>query len=47
MKQLHPVFYVVKLTPALDDPIAGRRIEGHPLPIVIDRELELLQMATY
>jgi len=41
MKQLHPVFNVVKLTPAPDDPIAGQRMEGHPPPIVIDREPEL------
>jgi len=40
MKQLHPVFNVVKLTPAPDDPIAGRKTEGHLPPIVIDRELE-------
>jgi len=40
MKQLHPVFNVVKLTPALDDLITGRKIEDHPLPIVIDGEPE-------
>jgi len=40
MKQLHPVFNVVKLTPALEDPITGRRAEDHPLPIVIDGEAE-------
>jgi len=40
MKQLHPMFNVVKLTLALDDLITGRRTEGHPLPIVINRELE-------
>ena len=40
MKQLHPVFNVVKLTPAPDDPIAGQKTEGHPPPIVIDGELE-------
>jgi len=40
MKQLHPVFNVVKLTPAPDDPITGRKIEDHPPPIVIDREAE-------
>jgi len=40
MKQLHPVFNIVKLTPALDDPIPGRKTEDHPLPIVIDREAE-------
>jgi len=40
MKQLHPVFNVVKLTPALDDPITGRKTEDYPPPIVIDREAE-------
>jgi len=40
MKQLHPVFNIVKLTPAPDDPIPGRKTEDHPLPIVIDGEAE-------
>jgi len=40
MKQLHPVFNIVKLTLALDNPITGRKTEDHPLPIVIDREAE-------
>ena len=40
MKQLHPVFNVVKLTLALDNPITGRKTENHPLPIVIDGEVE-------
>ena len=40
IKQLHPVFNVVKLTLAPDDPIAGRKTEGHPPPIVIDGEPE-------
>jgi len=40
MKQLHPVFNVVKLTPAPDDPITGRKTEDHPSPIVIDGEVE-------
>ena len=40
MKQLHPVFNVVKLTPALDDPITGHTMENHLLPIVINREAE-------
>ena len=38
MKQLHPVFNIVKLTPALEDPITGQRTEDHPPPIVIDGE---------
>jgi len=40
MKQLHPVFNIVKLTPALDNPIMGRKMEDYPLPIVIDGEVE-------
>jgi len=40
MKQLHLVFNVVKLTPAPDDPIPGRKLMDHPLPIIIDREPE-------
>jgi len=40
MKQLYPVFNVVKLTPALDDPITGQKMEDHPPPIVIDGEVE-------
>jgi len=40
MKQLHPVFNVVKLTPAPDDLITGQKMEDHPPPIVIDGEAE-------
>ena len=40
MKQLYPVFNVVKLTLAPEDPITGRRMEDHPLSIVIDGEAE-------
>jgi len=40
MKQLHPVFNVVKLTPAPDDPIPGRKTTDHPPPIIIDGEAE-------
>ena len=40
IKQLHPVFNVVKLTLAPEDLITGRRTEDHPPPIVIDREAE-------
>jgi len=40
MKQLHPVFNIVKLTPAPDDPIMGRKMEDYPPPIVIDGEVE-------
>jgi len=40
MKQLHPVFNIVKLTPALDNPIPGRKTTDHPPPIIIDGEAE-------
>jgi len=40
MKQLHPVFNVVKLTPAPDNLITGWKTEDHPPPIIIDREAE-------
>jgi len=40
MKQLYSVFNIVKLTPAPDDLITRRKMEDHPLPIVIDRETE-------
>jgi len=40
MKQLHPVFNVVKLTPAPDDPIPGRKLTDHPPPIIINGEPE-------
>ena len=32
MKQLHPVFNIVKLTPALDDLITGHKTEDHLPP---------------
>jgi len=40
MKQLHPVFNVVKLTLAPDNLITGHKTEDHLLPIVIDGEAE-------
>ena len=40
MKQLYPVFNVVKFTLAPDDLITGRTTEDHPLPIVINGEAE-------
>jgi len=40
LRQLHPVFNVVKLSAALNDPIPGRKPQAPLLPIVIDRELE-------
>jgi len=40
MKQLYPVFNIVKLTLAPNDLITGRKTEDHPPPIVIDGEAE-------
>jgi len=40
IKQLHPVFNIVKLTLALDNLITGQKTEDHLPPIVIDREAE-------
>jgi len=40
MKQLHPVFNIVKLTPAPNNPITGHKMEDYLPPIVIDGEAE-------
>jgi len=40
LRQLHPVFNVVKLSTALNDPIPGRKPHALPPPIVVDGELE-------
>jgi len=40
MSRLHPVFNVVKLTPAPTDPIEGRRPHPPPLPEIVDGEEE-------
>ena len=40
MKRIHPVFNVVKLTPAPEDPIAGRCAPPQPLPEIVNREEE-------
>ena len=40
LRQLHPVFNVVKLSAVLDDPIPGRKPQALLLPIVIDGEPE-------
>jgi len=40
MKQLHPVFNIVKLSTVLDDPIPGRKLRALPPSIVIDGEPE-------
>jgi len=38
MRQLHPVFNVVKLSAALEDPILGRRLQTPLPPIIVDGE---------
>ena len=38
MRQLHPVFNVVKLSPALEDPISRQR--APPLPVLADSGVE-------
>jgi len=40
LRQLHPVFNVVKLSAAPDDPIPGRKPQALPPPIVVDGEPE-------
>ena len=40
MSRLHPVFNVVKLSPATDDPIPGRRATPPPAPEIVDGEEE-------
>ena len=40
MSRLHPVFNVVKLTLAPEDPIHGRHPLPPPLPEIVDREEE-------
>jgi len=40
MRQLHPVFNVVKLSAAPEDPILGRKLQAPLLPIVVDGEEE-------
>jgi len=40
MRQLHPVFNIIKLFAAPEDPILGRKLQALLLPIVVDREEE-------
>jgi len=40
LRQLHPVFNIVKLSAALDNPIPGRKPQALPPPIVVNREPE-------
>ena len=38
MSRIHPVFHVVKLTPAVTDPIIGRRARPPPAPTIVNGE---------
>jgi len=40
MRLLHPVFNIVKLSVALEDPIPGRKSQAPPPPIVVNGEPE-------
>jgi len=40
MRQLHPVFNVVKLSTAPENPILERKLQAPPPPIIVDREEE-------
>jgi len=42
MKRLHPVFNVIKLTPAPLDPIPGRQVPPPPPPELVDGEEEYI-----
>jgi hypothetical protein len=40
MSHIHPVFHIVKLKPAPDDPIAGRHANPPPDPVLVDGKEE-------
>jgi hypothetical protein len=40
MHRIHPVFHVVKLLPAPEDPILGQRALPPPEPEIVDGNLE-------
>jgi len=40
MRQLHPVFNIIKLSATPEDSILGRKPQALPPPIVVDREEE-------
>jgi len=40
MRQLHPVFNIIKLSATPEDLILGRKLQALPPPIVVDREEE-------
>ena len=41
MRQLHPVFNMVKLSATLEDLIPGRKLQALLPPIVVDREADI------
>jgi len=41
MRQLHPVFNIVKLSATLEDLIPGRKLQALLPPIVVDREADI------
>ena len=43
MSCLHPVFNVVKLSPATDDPIPGRHATPPPAPEIVDKEERVVE----
>jgi len=40
MRQLHPVFNIIKLSTAPEDPILGRKLQALPLSIIVNGEEE-------
>ena len=42
MSRLHPVFNIIKLTLALDDPVPGHHLRPPPLLEIVDREEEFI-----
>jgi len=40
MRQLYPVFNIIKLSATPEDPIPGRKLQAPPLPIIVNREPE-------
>ena len=40
MRQLHPVFNIIKLFTTPEDPIPGRKLQAPPLLIIVNREPE-------
>jgi len=40
MRQLHPVFNIIKMSAALEDPILERKLQALPPPIIVDGKEE-------